>query len=496
LPAGAIARLGTVRLRKNFSSTSVTFLPDGQTLVTTGPDRKEGHVIFWNARTGKELRRLEDHAIAAVAPNGKIIASRGGPKEKTIRILEAETGKDITRVSRTDTYGFDTGSCFSPDSRYLAVGGGTPNNRWDDDPPLRLLEVATGKEVREFSLRALLQTLIFSPDGKILATARYTQGVDRTIQLWEVASAKEIRFFKVHSISALAFSPDSTTLALVGHAPDVILWDIQTGIERWQLPILADWAHSVAFSCNGQALAIGTGNKGSIYILEAATGGVRCRFEGHDGKVLSVAFSPDGLMLASAGNDGAPIVWDVTGRILGAGQKVKPLGAKELDAAWSDLAGKDAAKAWQTMRSLVARPEQAVSLLKERLPPNPPLDPKRLPALIADLDSDNFDTREKACKDLEALGHAAAPFLRKLDTSKSSAEVRQRVQMVLDRLVKSGILTEELRCARALEVLEYAATPEARKLLEAQARGAAESLLTQGAKAALDRIAKRRPGKQ
>jgi hypothetical protein len=490
LPLGAISRLGTVNPQLNVSSISLTFLPDNQTLITTGPYRKEGQVTVWNARTGKVVRRLEGHSIADVAPNGRIIATREGPKEKVLCILDVQTGKELSRVPRTDRWGFYTDSCFSPDSRFLAVGGGTDNNRWDDDPPLRLWETATGKEAREFPLRALLQALSFSPDGKTLATVKFTQGVGKTIQLWDVATAKEIGFFKdrrVRGVSALAFSPDSTSLALVGHAPDVLLWDVRTDKERWRIRALTEWVSSVAFSPDGQTLAIGTGNKGTVYLLEAATGGERCRFQGHLDRVFAVAFSPNGQLLASAGSDGAPIVWDVTGRILGAGQKVKLLDAKELDAAWSDLSDKDAAKAWQAIRALVVRPEQAVPLLKEHLPANSPLDPKRLAALLADLDSDSFDTREKAAKELEALGDAVVPSLRKLLAATTSAEVRARVETILRK-----IPPDDLRTARAIEVLEYAATPEARKLLEEKAKGATESQLTKGAKAAIDRLAKKR----
>src|SRR5260370_668656 len=201
-------------------------------------------------------------------------------------------------------------------------------------------------------------------------------------------------------------------------------------------------------------------------------------------------------MSASAALTNSFVIWDVTGRIQGAGQEVSPLGAKELDAVGSDMDGDDAAKAWQAILALASRPEQAVPLVKPRLPANPPLDSKRLARLLADLDDDDFDTREQASKELIALGHAAAPAVRKLRVHAPSQEARDRAAKVLAKLDDAGIVTQELRFLRALEVLEYAGTPEAVKLLEAEATGAAESKLTQGAKAALDRLAKRRPEKR
>jgi hypothetical protein len=129
------------------------------------------------------------------------------------------------------------------------------------------------------------------------------------------------------------------------------------------------------------------------------------------------------------------------------------------------------------------------------LPANAPLDPKRLTKLLAALDDDDFDTRDQATNDLAALGHAVAPALRKHRESELSVEARVRVDKLLGKLGKDGILTEELRCLRAVEVLEYVASAEAKKLLSAEAEGASQSLVTQGAKAALDRLAKRPPEK-
>jgi hypothetical protein len=287
-------------------------------------------------------------------------------------------------------------------------------------------------------------------------------------------------------------------LAIGSTLPFLIFWDVRTDQVRWQILHMDHGRSPVAldFSPDGRILAVATGgvisdHNGAVHLIETATGFERCRFQGHLGTVWSVAFSPDGLLLASAGNDGAPIVWDMTGRLLAAGKKVSTFVEKELDAAWSDLASEDAAKAWKAILSLSARPEQAMPLLEKRLPANAPLEPKRLARLLAELDNGEFETRDQASKDLAALGHVVAPALRKLLQGEPSVEARMRAEKLLGKIGKDGILTEELRCLRALEILEYAGTPEAKKLLENEAKGASQSQLTQGAKAALERLAKR-----
>src|SRR5207247_7776110 len=73
LPAGAIARLGTVRLRHGAYVTSVAFSPDGQQLLTHG----NNGVCIWDVATGKEVRSLRDTWMgsAAVSADGKLVMS-------------------------------------------------------------------------------------------------------------------------------------------------------------------------------------------------------------------------------------------------------------------------------------------------------------------------------------------------------------------------------------------------------------------------------------
>jgi HEAT repeat protein len=126
--------------------------------------------------------------------------------------------------------------------------------------------------------------------------------------------------------------------------------------------------------------------------------------------------------------------------------------------------------------------------LKEALPPVAPADEKRLARLIADLDDDEFATREQATAELEKLGEVALPALRKALAANPSAEVRLRGEQLLrkdDDPVPSG---ERLRALRAAEALEQAGTKEAREALRHLAGGAGGARLTREAKAALERL--------
>ena len=116
---------------------------------------------------------------------------------------------------------------------------------------------------------------------------------------------------------------------------------------------------------------------------------------------------------------------------------------------------------------------------------------RRIGRLIADLDSDDFAVREKATRELESFGRSALPALQKVLRENPSAEVRQRVESLLEKLSQPGHLSEELRVVRAVEVLEHIGTAEVREVLKVLARGTPQAPLTREAKASLDRLARR-----
>jgi len=164
-----------------------------------------------------------------------------------------------------------------------------------------------------------------------------------------------------------------------------------------------------------------------------------------------------------------------------------------LEAAWADLAGGDAARAYRTLRRLGSAPAEAVSLFRKHLCPVA-ADERRLTRLVADLDRSRFVVRERAARELEGLGSAAEPALRKVLTGKPSLEVRNRIEKVLEQQTRqrSSPTPDRLRQMRALEALELAGDGAARRLLKELAGGMPGVWLTEEARAALGRLALRR----
>jgi hypothetical protein len=137
--------------------------------------------------------------------------------------------------------------------------------------------------------------------------------------------------------------------------------------------------------------------------------------------------------------------------------------------------------------ALAAAPGAVPFLERRLLPLVPPADPQRLDHLLVDLDSPRYPTRERATLGLSRYGPLAEPTLRRRLEECGSAELRRRLQRLLDRLTEPAAVSERLQAVRAVEVLERIGTPEARRVLAALAQGAAGHWLTAEAREALDR---------
>jgi eukaryotic-like serine/threonine-protein kinase len=145
--------------------------------------------------------------------------------------------------------------------------------------------------------------LAFSPDGKTLAS-----GGD-VIKLWEVARVPARAVLKGHSgsVHSVAFSPDGKTLASLGQggSQDWILWDVASGKEYFSLK-----GYTRVF-CNPDGKTLAAVEGPTIKVWDVTSGKERFSLKGHPSWVYSVAFSPDGMTLASASEGGTIKVWDV-----------------------------------------------------------------------------------------------------------------------------------------------------------------------------------------
>jgi hypothetical protein len=353
------------------------------------------------------------------------------------------------------------------------------------DRYLRVWDLATGKPARRVAVEPMYRATC-SLDGRRLA------GGLSKIRAWDALSGRELlRLDKPTHFRALALTPDGRRLVASEFARPIRAWEVTTGAEISRLAGHDGATLALAVSPDGRAVASG-GSDGTVRLWELETGKELRHFKGHQGPVLAVAFSPDGRRLLSGSRDTTGLIWDVAGAL--PAPAAGRLTAKELEQLGLTLASADGAAALRAVRRLARAPGQSLPHLRDALGKGPAVEAGRLARLLADLDADDFKTREAASAELARLGKLAEAALKRARENRPSPEARRRIDAILKKL-DDRVSPAELQALRVVEVLELIGTPEARKVIESVATSAPTARAAEEAKAALDRLARREGGR-
>ena len=367
--------------------------PDGNTLVAVG----QHHLTLWDARTGKQLHATAGHSrevsSLSFSPAGDRLASSGVTPGAIL--WDVASGKELARLMPTAPKPSGDGrvlfgsndnnwlrhsppaaqALFAPDGKCVAtVWPDHPVQLWradtgkllhtlgvekayqtlafaaggqllaaaDQDGEIRLWGTASGKKLDALLARGSRKyapgaakaatALTSSADGKSLAAARFVyeeKAFKMRIRHWEVATRAQRRCLEVAAASRLSslgamqhvynstsyeldfrlcFCPNGRLLALAdGHV--IYLWDAKTGKEVRQFAGPELLARTLAFSPDGKLLAAGRSD-GHIRLWRVDTGTVLRDLPAHDQAVTALAFSPDGRLLASGARDTTILLWD------------------------------------------------------------------------------------------------------------------------------------------------------------------------------------------
>jgi WD40 repeat protein/transcriptional regulator with XRE-family HTH domain len=287
---------------------TVAFSPDGNRIVTASRD---GTAKVWNISPSREFLTLVDGSTIssgaglAYSPDGtRLAAAYSDPIAKVWDLTTGEKLLSLTGHTQGVTF-----IAYNSDGTRIATAS--------DDGTAIIWDAKTGRKLRTFSGHTYpVLGVAFSPDGSRIATA----SADWTARIWDVETGEVIFTFDYPDwVTSVVFSPDGKIIAATGGIPETaiaILWDAFTGKELFSVTGHTDIIGQVVFSPDGTRLATAS-RDGSARIWDAVSGEALVTLLGHDGTVFSVAFSPDGKTIATASADKTAKLWDpLTGKEL------------------------------------------------------------------------------------------------------------------------------------------------------------------------------------
>lgn len=292
------------------SSLSTYAFSNDSTLLALGysrpyyENRREAQIEIWRISDGQLLRTLRGHAspVASVSfsANNDLLVSGG--RDGVFRVWRLSDGANIY-ISEV---GATIDVAFSPNGELLATVSkvALPSEmgifpivcvfRASDGVLLRVLEADTYSSER--------RGIAFSPDGTMLAVGSWP-----ALRVWRVSDWSLLREFPIRG--AFAFSPNSRLIAVAdGYRSFVAVYRLSDGLLTRVLSGHQGSVLSVAFSPDGRLLA-SAGDDGTIRFYRTVDGLPAGVLTAHTGKVFSIAFSPNGKLLASAGEDRTIRLW-------------------------------------------------------------------------------------------------------------------------------------------------------------------------------------------
>ena len=265
---------------------SVAISPDGSQIVSGSGEQ----ILIWKAMTGEIECELRGHsgsvlAVAFSSDGNRIVTGSG---DKTVRIWSGADWK-MEHVLEGHS-GIVLSVAFSLDGTHIVSGS--------DDKTVRVWAVDTGW------LKWVLEGHSNGVNCVAFSHRHIASGSGDGIRIWGAHTGR-VRILTGNSVgvNSLAFSSDGSRLA--SGSTSTIIWDTHT----WEL--VCTWEESsecVAFSPDGHHLVSGSYG---VWIWIADTGGKHRELHGHEGSVMSVAFSRDGNRVVSASSDGTVRTWNL-----------------------------------------------------------------------------------------------------------------------------------------------------------------------------------------
>jgi WD40 repeat protein len=338
---------GVIQVEREHTAyvTTIAVAPGAKTFATASADQS---VCLWDASTFQRVARWRGHTrevfALAMSPDGAVVASSA--RDGSVRLWPGQP--QDTGETWPDA-GYIAG--FASDGRTVVFGPSEGDYRWqlvtgtnrvvipiEPEPPLKfefdmmpyavqghepiaalgrtkgrveLWNLGARQRIASWTMGTNWVTAVaFSPDGSSLATADETG----MVKIWSLATRSEIAAFRASSgfLGVMAFSPDGKALATGSFASaDARVWDLVTRSRILELGVHANF---VTFAPDGKSFVTCSVGENEAQFWEFPSGQRLGTLKGHVGGMTQVTFAPDGHTLATGAYDGRIKLWNVATR--------------------------------------------------------------------------------------------------------------------------------------------------------------------------------------
>jgi RNA polymerase sigma factor (sigma-70 family) len=321
LPAGALFRFGSLRLRHDGTIRASALSPDGKTLATTSG----GSVVLWDLATNKPRRRFDTGDYGTFS-RPTLVFSPDGTRLGYVQtyafgcVWDVKNGKQVARFERKglqDSH-YRALCQFTPDGKEVIVGHGTDKMVFWDLEANREKRTLAAEGVSLLSPDARTCVRFEPPKFSLVwsdaQTGKKTGGLDAVSV--------------IAGIDGMAFAPDGKSIAVVDQRKEIQVRDFPGGRLRVSFPLPASakyivsgaeyWEYKVRFSADGKILLLATYG-GVAHRWDLATGKELPPLKGHVGMVTGIHLLPDRKTILTTGEEGLIRRWDAqTGKELSA----------------------------------------------------------------------------------------------------------------------------------------------------------------------------------